>query len=103
MTAVKGTFAESAELGEKESSPEEQAQLALMLTDDTPDPRRGRPPVVLYPSVAARALEELEVDRRSYGAVARRCRRTKPWLIAAHKSGRLKEMSEGRMGQPTGP
>ena len=77
--------------------------LALMLADDTPDPRPGRPPIVLYPSVAAQALQELEVDSRSYGAVARRCRRTKPWLIAAHREGRLQEMAKGRLGAPTGP
>ena len=67
----------------------EQAALALMLADDTPDPRPGRPPILLYPSVAAQVLRELEVDRRSYSVVARRCRRSKPWLIAAHHDGRL--------------
>ena len=81
----------------------EQQALARMLADDTPDPRPGRPAIVLYPSVAAQVLLELEVDRRSYQAVARRCRRSKPWLIAAHRDGRLQEMAEGRLGQPTGP
>ena len=52
--------------------------LASMLADDTPDPRPGRPAIVLYPLVAAQVLQELEVDHRSYGVVARRCRRTKP-------------------------
>ena len=37
----------------------EQEALAHMLDDDTPDPRRGRPPIVLYASVAAQALREL--------------------------------------------
>ena len=82
---------------------EERAVLASMLADDTPDPRPGRPPIVLYPGVAAWALQELEVIGRSYGVVARRCRRSKPWLIAAHHDGRLREMAEGRLGQPTGP
>ena len=81
----------------------EQELLATMLADDSPDPRPGRPAIVLYPRVAAQVLRELEVDRRSYGVVARRCKRTKPWLIAAHHDGRLKEMAEGRLGQPTGP
>ena len=48
----------------------EQGALALMLADDTPDLRPGRPAIVLYPSVAALVLQELEVDRRSYQAVA---------------------------------
>ena len=81
----------------------EQELLATMLTDATPDPRPGRPPIVLYPTVAAQVLHELELDGRSYAVVARRCRRTKPWLIAAHHDGRLKEMAEGRLGEPTGP
>ena len=81
----------------------EQEALEQMLADDTPDPRPGRPAIVLYPRVAAQVLQELEVDRRSYGVVARRCRRTKPWLIAAHREGRLQEMAEGRLGKPTGP
>ena len=80
----------------------EQETLNLMLADDTPDPRVGRPPIVLYPAVAAQVLQELE-DGRSYGVVARRCRRTKPWLIAAHREGRLQEMAKGRLGAPTGP
>ena len=46
--------------------------LALMLADDTPDPRPGRPPIVLYPSVAAQALQELST------AAA-----TGPWRAAA--------------------
>ena len=56
----------------------EQEALASMLADDTPDPRPGRPAIVLYPRAAAQVLQELEVDRRSYGVMARRCRRTKP-------------------------
>ena len=80
----------------------EREALDRMLSDDTPDPRLGRPPIVLYPSVAAQVLQELE-DGRSYGVVARRCRRTKPWLIAAHREGRLDEMAKGRLGRPTGP
>ena len=55
-----------------------QEALALMLTDDTLDPRPGRPGIVLYPRVAAQILHELELDGRSYAVVARRCRRTKP-------------------------
>ena len=81
----------------------EQGALERMLADDSQDPRRGRPAIVLYPSIAAQALHELETRGRSYQAVARRCRRTKPWLIAAHHDGRLKEMAEGRLGEPTGP
>ena len=81
----------------------EQEALAHMLDDDTPDPRRGRPPIVLYASVAAQALRELEQDGRSYGVVARRCRRKKSWLIAAHREGRLQAMAKGRLGKPTGP
>ena len=55
-----------------------------MLADDTPDPRPGRTAIVLHPGVAAQVLLELEVDRRSYGSVAKRCGRTKQWLHAAH-------------------
>ena len=77
--------------------------LQMMLADDTPDPRLGRPPIVLEPEVAALVLQELEVERRSYAVVARRCRRTKPWLIAAHHDGRLQEMAEGRWVEPAGP
>ena len=85
------------------TSMSEQTILSMMLADDTPDPRPGRPPIVLYPGVAAQVLHELEQDGRSYAVVARRCRRTKPWLIAAHRDGRLQEMAEGRLGKPTGP
>ena len=81
----------------------EEEALAFMLSDTRPDPRPGRPPIVLYPAVAAPVLQELEVDRRSYAAVSRRCRRTKPWLIAAHRDGRLQEMAKGRLVTPTGP
>ena len=76
--------------------------LALMLLDNTPDPRRGRRSIVLQPDLAAKALREL-ADGHSYAGVAGRCRRTKPWLIAAHKSGRLQEMAEGRWIEPAGP
>ena len=81
----------------------EQEALALMLADDTPDPRPGRPSIVLYPSVAARALQELEVECRGYRSVARRCGRSRQWLHTAHRDGRLKEMAEGRWESPTGP
>ena len=81
----------------------EQEALDRMLADNTPASRNGRPPIVLYPSVAAQALQELDVEGLSYATVARRCRRTKPWLIAAHHDGRLQEMAEGRLGKPTGP
>ena len=77
--------------------------LQLMLADDTPDPRPGRPPIVLEPEVAALVLQELEVNHRSYRVVARRCSRSLPWLHAAHREGRLREMAEGRWNQPTGP
>ena len=46
----------------------EQEALASMLADDTPDPRPGRPPIMLYPGVAAQVLHELEVVGRSYRA-----------------------------------
>ena len=62
----------------------------------------GRPPIVLYPLVAAEVLQEL-LAGRSYRTVARRCGRTKQWLHAVHRDGRLQEMAQGRMGQPTGP
>ena len=79
----------------------EQEALARMLADDMPDPRRGRPPIVLYASVAAQVLQELEVDGRSYRAVARRCGRSRQWLRDAHKDGRLQDMA--RAGEFTGP
>ena len=44
--------------------------LALMLADDTPDPRPGRPPIVLYPSVAAQALQELDAATGPWRAAA---------------------------------
>ena len=80
----------------------EQEAIALMLADDTPDPRPGRPAIVLYPGVAAQVLLELEVDRRSYEKVAGRCGRKREWLRTAHRSGRLQEMAEGRF-EGTGP
>ena len=78
-----------------------QEALALMLADDTPDPRPGRPPIVLHPGVAAIVLQELEVDQRSYRTVARRWGRSRQWLRDAHVNGRLQEMT--RAGEFTGP
>ena len=75
--------------------------LQLMLADDTPDPRPGRPPIVLEPEVAALVLQELEVVGRSYRAVARRCGRNRQWLRDAHTDGRLREMAGA--GEFTGP
>ena len=74
-----------------------------MLTIDIPDLRPGRPPIILPPDKAASALEALEADKRSYRAVAIGCGTSPPWLHAAHKEGRLREMAQGRMGKPTGP
>ena len=79
----------------------EQGALERMLADDSPDPRPGRPPIVLYPGVAAQVIHELEVVGRSYRAVARRCGRNRQWLRDAHKDGRLQEMA--RAGEFTGP
>ena len=79
----------------------EEEVLARMLSDDFPDPRPGRPPIVLEPEVAAWVLRELEVDQRSYRTVARRWRRSRQWLRNAHVDGRLQEMT--RAGEFTGP
>ena len=82
---------------------DDQALLAAMLADDTPDPRPGRPAIVLPPDVAAAVLRELEVVSRSHGMVARRYARSLPWLYAAHRDGRLREMAKGRWKRTTGP
>ncbi len=74
-----------------------------MQTIDIPDLRPGRPPIILPPDMAASALLALEADNRSYRAVAIGCGTSPPWLHAAHKEGRLREMAQGRMGKPTGP
>ena len=74
-----------------------------MLTIDIPDLRPGRPPIILPPDKAASALLALEAEKRSYRAVAIGCGTSPPWLHAAHKEGRLREMAQGRMGKPTGP
>lgn len=79
----------------------EQELLKLMLADDAPDPRPGRPPIVLEPEDAALVLQELEVVGRSYRAVARRCGRNRQWLRDAHVDGRLRSMA--RAGEFTGP
>ena len=55
-----------------------------VLADDTPDPRPGRPPIVLDSGVAAQVIHELEVVGRSYRAVERRCGRPRQWLYATH-------------------
>ena len=73
------------------------------LSFDVPDLRPGRPPIILPPAKAASALNALESGQRSYRAVAIGCGTSPPWLHAAHKEGRLREMAEGRMGKPTGP
>ena len=70
---------------------------------DIPDLRPGRPPRILPQDTAASALQALEREQRSYRAVAIGCGTSPPWLYAAHKEGRLREMAEGRMGKPTGP
>ena len=72
-----------------------------VLSFDVPDPRPGRPPIVLDAAVAVLVLMELEVDRRSYRTVARRWGRSRQWLRDAHMDGRLQEMT--RAGEFTGP
>ena len=74
-----------------------------MLTIDIPDLRPGRPPIILPQDKATAALQALEAGKRSYRAVAIGCGTSPPWLHAAHKEGRLREMAQGRMGKPTGP
>ena len=78
-----------------------QEALALILSDDFPDPRPGRPPIVLEPAVAGLMLDELEVSHRSYRTVARRYGRSRQWVRDAHLDGRLQEMT--RAGEFTGP
>ena len=74
-----------------------------LLATEIEDPRPGRPPRILDQDTAARALTGLEKHQRSYRTVAKICGASPPWLHAAHREGRLREMAEGRMGKPTGP
>ena len=80
----------------------EEAALERILADSTPDPKPGRPRIVLCPKIAELAIEELAAGR-SYQVVARRCGVSKAWLVNARRKGDLQSMVEGRMGQPTGP
>ena len=91
---------ELARVREARQARREQAALDRMLANDSPDPKTGRPAIVLYPGVAVRALEEL-VQGRSSRVVARQCGVSQAWLLTAWKNGRLEMMVQSLLGAPS--